>query len=1000
VNELPTPSKPLYIQSFKTDDHISHLWRMIDALRRSVDSLAGRSVDGVNIYHQSITSAHVVPGADITAFHTAGDSFGATAVLGTNDAFDIQIKRNGNLVATFGAALLTMASGSAISLAAGTVSLPSLYLGSENTTGRYRIGADNTGESVSGALVFDWNSTRLRLNTGFSLDITDMTQGSILFAGSGAAGRVSQDNSNLFWDDTNNRLGINAAAAPAKRLEVRDTSDTGAIRITYTAASVYTDLYTNSSGNFNIAPTGNGTFSSGSKSSAFTLGTEQNGTGDSRLSAAQYGGTGDTYVILYAGGINWVSGIDRSDSDSFVWSDTTPGNSNKMRLTTGGFLSLPLSNTATTPGLNITQASTGDAALRFALSGATSYAIGIDNSVSGDPFVLAYQASAVAELGNTNILSIASGGHATWSRSDGVTTPTHDLIQAASGDSAIRFAIGSTASFIAGIDNSDSDSFKVSYAASGSAVLGTGDMVALTTGGLFGVNVVPASTSRVEFLDASNPQLRLTYTAGSAYTLFQTLSSGNFEISPTGGALDLKHSSSPTLGITGTGAGSANLNFTTNTILRWNNYVPSGSTDLRWNSGSTDYMTLDTSGNLYLSQLTTGSVLFVAASGKLTQDNTNLFWDDSNNTLEIGDPQTAAGGGGGVTSLRVDDAIEFDATTLGPNFDDTLHVGGIAMRSTTEAALDYGFVFRSPGGYIFEDVPGDVVTWRLIISSNGNSNFGMAASSTKSPASLLEVTGNFSVGSESWNGATAAPTNGAAIEGNVYIGTQSGSEKLHVFSTTTRVLIEGSGVTSAGWSIKTNGSARWTGYTPSGSADFRLSDGSDRVFLLNGGNFGLGISPTEILHIYATNPYLLIDSNGTGANGVKFQLNGTLRWTLGNPTTDAGLRFLDSSSNSILYLGQTGSETVFNDSQVDCDFRIEGDSISHLIFTDATATTENIALLAAAAPNWQSMDRGIFIGDTSAAPTGNPTGGGYLYVESGALKFRGSGGTITTVGPA
>lgn len=42
----------------------------------------------------------------------------------------------------------------------------------------------------------------------------------------------------------------------------------------------------------------------------------------------------------------------------------------------------------------------------------------------------------------------------------------------------------------------------------------------------------------------------------------------------------------------------------------------------------------------------------------------------------------------------------------------------------------------------------------------------------------------------------------------------------------------------------------------------------------------------------------------------------------------------------------------------------------------------------------------MFIGNTSAAPSGNPTAGGLLYVESGALKYRGSGGTVTTLGNA
>jgi hypothetical protein len=36
----------------------------------------------------------------------------------------------------------------------------------------------------------------------------------------------------------------------------------------------------------------------------------------------------------------------------------------------------------------------------------------------------------------------------------------------------------------------------------------------------------------------------------------------------------------------------------------------------------------------------------------------------------------------------------------------------------------------------------------------------------------------------------------------------------------------------------------------------------------------------------------------------------------------------------------------------------------------------------------------------TTAPSVNLAGGGILYVEAGALKYRGSSGTITTIGPA
>jgi len=40
------------------------------------------------------------------------------------------------------------------------------------------------------------------------------------------------------------------------------------------------------------------------------------------------------------------------------------------------------------------------------------------------------------------------------------------------------------------------------------------------------------------------------------------------------------------------------------------------------------------------------------------------------------------------------------------------------------------------------------------------------------------------------------------------------------------------------------------------------------------------------------------------------------------------------------------------------------------------------------------------IANASVAPSVNPAGGGILYVEDGALKYRGSKGTVTTIAPA
>lgn len=53
---------------------------------------------------------------------------------------------------------------------------------------------------------------------------------------------------------------------------------------------------------------------------------------------------------------------------------------------------------------------------------------------------------------------------------------------------------------------------------------------------------------------------------------------------------------------------------------------------------------------------------------------------------------------------------------------------------------------------------------------------------------------------------------------------------------------------------------------------------------------------------------------------------------------------------------------------------------------------------------WEMLDNGTLVGTmwiaNSTAPGTNPSGGGYLYVESGALKYRGTSGTVTTLGAA
>jgi len=56
--------------------------------------------------------------------------------------------------------------------------------------------------------------------------------------------------------------------------------------------------------------------------------------------------------------------------------------------------------------------------------------------------------------------------------------------------------------------------------------------------------------------------------------------------------------------------------------------------------------------------------------------------------------------------------------------------------------------------------------------------------------------------------------------------------------------------------------------------------------------------------------------------------------------------------------------------------------------------TENAEVLRLTKEAW------LYIQNRTAAPAANPVTGGYLYCESGALKYRGSSGTVTTIANA
>ena len=131
-----------------------------------------------------------------------------------------------------------------------------------------------------------------------------------------------------------------------------------------------------------------------------------------------------------------------------------------------------------------------------------------------------------------------------------------------------------------------------------------------------------------------------------------------------------------------------------------------------------------------------------------------------------------------------------------------------------------------------------------------------------------------------------------------------------------------------------------------------------------------------------------------------------LGWTVGVAQAASarpyGIEIFDSAGALSIKLytagtaGGTGAtETVFNETaDANQDFRVEGGSLAYALFLDASTASENLHLLTTAAANTQSMDRGIFLGDCTTAPTAAPASGIFLYAEAGVLKYVKGDGTV------
>ena len=131
------------------------------------------------------------------------------------------------------------------------------------------------------------------------------------------------------------------------------------------------------------------------------------------------------------------------------------------------------------------------------------------------------------------------------------------------------------------------------------------------------------------------------------------------------------------------------------------------------------------------------------------------------------------------------------------------------------------------------------------------------------------------------------------------------------------------------------------------------ASGSPTGYIMNGPFINQGSQVSRKLEGYVTqNAY--VEESGTTTKAPKLHLKGSAKEYSITPSGGSGLNQLEITN-------ETDSEKI---------------------------------ILSLAAGNF------IYICNSAGVPSTDPNNGGYLYVQSGALKYRGSGGTVTTLGNA